>query len=271
MKKDNNSAPIGVFDSGVGGLTVVKEIIKQLPNENIVYFGDTARVPYGTKSKDTIIKFSMQNARFLLKSDVKIIVVACNTSSSIGLPTLRLHFKVPIIGVIRPGAKEAIKQTKSKKIGVIGTKTTILSESYERELKYQDRSMKVVTQMCPLFVPLAEEGWVNNKVAMDIAALYLRPLKRSKIDTLILGCTHYPLLKNVIKKVMGPRVNLVDSAQRTAKEVKSLLIEKGILNNSTRKPRYDFYVSDEPQNFIKTGQRFLGRSLGHVDRLKWNV
>ncbi len=271
MKTTGQQKAIGVFDSGVGGLTVVKELIRQLPGENIVYFGDTARVPYGTKSKDTIIKFSVENVKFLLKFDVKLIVVACNTASSIALSSLMFHFKIPIVGVIRPGAKEAVRLTKNKRIGVIGTKTTIQSESYEDEIKRYDKSIKVISQSCPLFVPLAEEGLIRDSVTKEMALRYLEPLKKAKVDTLILGCTHYPLLKYIIKDVMGSGVNLVDSAHQTAKEVRGLILEKGLVNSLKVIPRHDFYVSDEPYNFIKIGRRFLGKALKHVERVKEDV
>lgn len=271
MKAAGQQKAIGVFDSGVGGLTVVKELIKQLPGENIVYFGDTARVPYGTKSKDTIIKFSVENVKFLLKFDVKLIVVACNTASSIALSSLMFHFKIPIVGVIRPGAKAAVRLTKNKRIGVIGTRTTILSESYEDEIKRYDKSIKVISRSCPLFVPLVEEGLISDSVTKEMAQRYLKPLKKAKVDTLILGCTHYPLLKYIIKDVMGSGVNLVDSAHQTAEEVRDLIFEKGLANSLKEIPRHDFYVSDEPDNFIKIGRRFLGKALKHVERVKEDV
>lgn len=268
---NNQQKAIGVFDSGVGGLTVVRELMRQLPRESIIYFGDTARVPYGTKSKDTIIKFSIENVKFLLKFDVKLIVVACNTASSISLASLRFHFNVPIIGVIRPGAREAVRLTKNKRVGVIGTKTTIASKAYEDEIKYRDRTIRVMSKACPLFVPLVEEGWIKEKITKEIAKTYLTPIKKQKADTLILGCTHYPLLKGVIKQVMGDGINLIDSAYQTAREVNTLLSQKGLLNPSSEKPRYEFYVSDEPENFINIGERFLGKSLKHVERVKEDV
>jgi len=197
--------PIGVFDSGIGGLTVVKEIIKLLPYENLVYFGDTARVPYGIKSKETIIKFSLENTLFLLQQDVKVIVVACNTSSSLALPIIRRHFKIPIIGVIMPGAKEAVYATKNKKIGVLGTRATINSNAYEEEIKRLDSGMHVYSQACPMFVPLVEEGWINDSITTKVAEKYLGLMRAKGVDTVILGCTHYPLLKSKIQEVMGKR------------------------------------------------------------------
>jgi len=258
--------PIGIFDSGLGGLTVVKEVIKKLPNENVVYFGDTARVPYGSKSKKTVTRFSIENTEFLLKFRAKVIVVACNTSSSLSLNALRARFKVPIIGVIAPGVKRAIEVTKNDRIGVIGTKATIKSGSYIKELKRQDGNKKCTAESCPLFVPLVEEKWINDKVTRMVAGKYLRPLKKSGVDTLILGCTHYPLLKSVIKKVAGSGVRLVDSAEAVAKEVRELLEKKALLKKN-RGAKYKFFVSDEPTNFKIIGERFLGRKIAFIKQV----
>jgi glutamate racemase len=258
---------IGVFDSGVGGLTVVKELMRLLPGEKIVYYGDTARVPYGIKSKPTIVKFSLENILFLLKQDVKTIVVACNTSSSIALPVLKRHFKIPIIGVIGPGVKEAIYATRNKRIGVIATKATINSGAYERQIKRIDPSIKVFNQACPLLVPLVEEGWANQKATYNIADFYLRQLKKANIDTLILGCTHYPLLKNVLKKVLGSSVRLIDSAKQVAYETKHVLANEGLLNFRGVRPRHQFYVSDELQQFKKLAKNFLGRDIDNLRKV----
>ncbi len=260
------SRAVGVFDSGVGGLTVVKELIRQLPHENIVYFGDTARVPYGIKSKETIIRFSIENILFLLKQDVKLICVACNTVSSIALPVIRNHFKVPIVGVIAPGAREAVYATKNKRIGVIGTKATILSRAYEKEINSLDAKIRVISQPCPLFVPFVEEGWINERAVLDVAKAYLEPLRKAGIDTIILGCTHYPLLKPVIKKVMGGGVNLIDSAKQVATEVKQILTHDGLLA-SCRRPERSFYVSDGPGWFSGLAKRFLGHSIKNVTKV----
>ena len=264
-----NSArqPIGVFDSGLGGLTVVKAIMEDLPLESIVYFGDTARVPYGTKSKTTIVKFSLENVEFLLRFDVKCIVIACNTSSSWALPTLRKYFKVPIIGVIRPGAAAAVRQTKNKRIGVIGTNATIKSGAYDAAIQRLDPAIKVFTQSCPLFVPLVEEGWLGGNISRHVAQRYLQPLLRQRVDTLILGCTHYPLLASTIRQVMGPGVALVDSARQTANEVRGVLMGADTLSDSRRKPRYRFFVTDEPTQFNRIGHQFLGRAIGTVERV----
>jgi glutamate racemase len=257
----SDQRPIGIFDSGVGGLTVVGEIWKLLPAENIVYFGDTARVPYGTKSKETVTKFSVENVEFLMKHDVKLVLVACNTASSLSLEFLKRCFRVPIIGVIGPGAREAVSATRSGRIGVIGTNATVSSGAYEAAVKRIDKKLKVYAASCPLFVPLVEEGWIDKPVARDIAEIYLRPLKAKKVDTLVLGCTHYPLLKNVIKKVMGPGVALVDSAMEVAKEARELLDASGVLNKSRASGGHRFFSSDEPARFIRMGERFLKRRI----------
>ena len=257
------SKAIGVFDSGVGGLTVVKELLRQLPDERIVYFGDTARVPYGIKSKETIIRFSIENILFLLKQDVKLICVACNTVSSIALPEIRNHFRVPIVGVLSPGAREAVDATKNKRIGVIGTKATINSRAYEREIKMLDQNIKITSQACPLFVPFVEEGWIKERAVFEVAENYLRPLKKAGVDTLILGCTHYPLLKKVIKKVMGEDVALIDSAKQAACEVKQILAQTGLLESNAR-PQRNFYVSDGPAWFQGLAKRFLGHQVKEV-------
>ena len=259
--------PIGVFDSGIGGLTVVKALIEELPSESIVYFGDTARVPYGTKSKSTIVRFSLENVEFLLRFGVKCIVIACNTSSSWALPTLRKYFKVPIVGVIRPGALAAVRQTKTRRVGVIGTTATIHSGAYETALHRLDPAVKVFSQSCPLFVPLVEEGWLNGSISLEVAQRYLQPLMRQRIDTLILGCTHYPLLASTIQRVLGPRVALVDSARQTASEVRGVLLGSDTLCDRRTKPRYRFFVTDEPAHFNRIGHHFLSQVVGSVERV----
>jgi len=258
--------PIGVFDSGVGGLTVVKELIRQLPAEDIVYFGDTARVPYGIKSKETVIRFSVENTLFLLKYNVKLVCVACNTVSSCALPKIKHSFRVPIVGVINPGAREAVYATKNKRVGVIGTKGTIKSRAYEHEIRKLDPKVKVAAVACPLFVPFVEEGWLNQDVVLTVARHYLKPLKDAKVDTIILGCTHYPLLKEVIKEVMGEGINLIDSAKQVAIEVKKILSEEGLLNTRGR-GRADFFVSDNPQWFEELAGRFLGKPVKSVRKV----
>lgn len=255
--------PIGVFDSGVGGLTVVKELIRQLPAEDIIYFGDTARVPYGIKSKETVIRFSIENILFLLKHEVKLICVACNTVSSCALPVIKNHFRVPIVGVISPGVREAVYATKNKRIGVIGTSSTVKSRAYEAEIKALEPGIKVMSVACPLFVPLVEEGWNSTDVALQVARSYLKPLKSAGVDTVILGCTHYPLLKPLIKKVLGEDVTLIDSAKQVAMEVKKILNSEFLLAKGG-KGRRVFYVSDNPQWFSGLASKFLGQHLKNV-------
>lgn len=266
----SDKRPIGIFDSGVGGLTVTKEIIRNLPKEDIIYFGDTARVPYGIKSRETVIRFSIENILFLLKQDVKLICVACNTVSSIALPILKRHFKAPIVGVIVPGAKEAVYATRNKRIGVIGTRGTIRSKTYENEIKQLDPNIKITSAACPLFVPFAEEGWLSGSVVMEVARTYLKPLKDARVDTAILGCTHYPLLKPVIKKVLGKGVRLVDSAEQVSIEVKNVLKEAGMLSGIDKKGRHKFYVSDNPAWFSELAGRFLGEPARNAQKVDLN-
>ncbi|MBP7792564.1 MAG: glutamate racemase [Candidatus Goldbacteria bacterium] len=254
-----NNKGIGVFDSGVGGLTVAKEIMKQLPYEAIYYLGDTARAPYGSKTKDTIIRFSRENVSFLLKKDVKIIVVACNTSSALALKTLRKEFKIDIIGVIEAGARAAIDATKNKRIGIIGTKATINSGAYEEVIKKNDGKIKVFSYATPLLVPLVEEGWLNEKETVIILKKYLFFFADKKIDTLLLGCTHYPLLKNAIKKIM-PGVKIIDSAIEVSKTIGTILKDKNIMAARNNSRKTAFYVTDTPEQFNKIAGMFLDRT-----------
>ena len=264
MKKDK---PIGVFDSGLGGLTVMKAMMRHLPLEDIVYLGDTARVPYGTKSRDSIIRFSLENAAVLMKRQVKMIVVACNSSSSYALEALRERCPIPVVGVIEPGVSRAAETTRNKRIGVIATQATINSHSYERLISQKDSRLKVVSQPCPLFVPLVEEGWFKKAVTRQVAEEYLKKIRNSRADTVILGCTHYPLLKAVITDVLGPGVSLVDSALEVSKLVKALLLERRAARDTTRSPRYEFLVSDQPEHFQKLARRFLGYPIKNVKRI----
>ncbi|MDO8536329.1 MAG: glutamate racemase [Candidatus Omnitrophota bacterium] len=262
----SDARPIGIFDSGVGGLTVFSEVEKALPREEIIYFGDTARVPYGTKSKETITRFSVENVEFLMKHNVKLVLVACNTASSLSLDFLKRCFRVPIIGVIEPGARNAVNSTRNNKIGVLGTSATIISGAYEKAVKKISQKISVYSQSCPLFVPLVEEGWVGEDVTYDVVSIYLKGLKSKRVDTLILGCTHYPLLKNVIKKFMGNGVSLVDSAREVAKEAGAILDASGLLNENPGKRNHRFFVSDEPGPFIRLSERFLKREMKCVKR-----
>ena len=249
---DISSAPIGVFDSGVGGLTVAREIMRNLPNEHIVYFGDTARVPYGSKSKDTIIRYCRQIIRFLQTQNVKAIVIACNTASALALDTVEKEFDIPIIGVIKSGARTAAATTVNKKVGVIGTESTINSQMYNQFLGELDPEITVFGKACPLFCPLVEEGWLKDPVTEEVARRYLRELLEEGIDSLILGCNLYPLLRSLLRGIVGDQVNLVNPAYETAKELESLLQERGIANQGTKAPvkePYRFYVSDLADKF----------------------
>jgi glutamate racemase len=260
--------PIGVFDSGIGGLTVVKRIASTLPEENIVYFGDTARVPYGSKSNSTVIEYSIQDAKFLINKNVKAIVVACNTASSIALKDLTGSFQVPVIGMIEPGAQMAVKETREGKIGVIGTRATITNRAYSKEIKKINPSVEVHERACPLFVPLAEEGWINHKAVYEIAEEYLKELRNLKIDTLVLGCTHYPILSEVIQKVIGEDVTLIDSGIASAEAVKNELIRSDLQTNSFALGHQDFYVSDIPVKFKEVAELFLGREVKNVHKVE---
>jgi len=255
---------IGIFDSGVGGLTVLRELTRALPQEDTIYFGDTARVPYGTKSPDTVIRYSQEIASFLIKRDIKLLVVACNTASAVALPTLRRSLPVPVVGVIEPGAKRAAEVTRSGVVGVIGTSGTIRSSAYSRAIKRLNPEISVLAKPCPLFVPLAEEGWIDNDVTLMTARLYLEELREAQVDTLVLGCTHYPLLKKIIAEVMGPEVTLVDSAEETARTVASILQAKNMLRPPAELGNHHYYVTDVPAGFIRVGNRFLGGKLGDV-------
>jgi len=258
---------IGVFDSGIGGLTVVRSLIRELPHENIVYFGDTARVPYGPKSPQVVREYAQQDTEVLLKHDVKIIVVACNTVSAVAMDVVQKIARIPVVGVIIPGAEAAVQTTKKKRVGVVGTLGTIRSNAYANAMRQIDSSIHTFGQACPLFVPLAEEGWIDHKATELIAKEYLFPLTLEKIDTLVLGCTHYPLLKDVISKVLQNNVALVDSGEATALAVKRLLTDTGLLNTSKLKPNLQFHVSDIPHKFTEVGERFLGQKLGKVNRV----
>lgn len=255
--------PIGVFDSGIGGLTVYKALKEKLPNEKVIYLGDTARLPYGTKSKETIIKFSDGNALFLLTKSVKLIVVACNSASSYAIPYLQDKFDIPILGVIEPGAEAAVRYSKNK-IGVIGTAATIKSGAYEKSIKEKKPGAEVVSKACPLFVPLVEEGWIDHKVTRLVIEEYLLPLKDRGIDTLVLGCTHYPVLKGVIADVLGTDIMLVDSALTAAEKVFSILKSLGWIGDGKNRGEDEFYVTDFPDRFKKVGEIFLNRKIDKV-------
>jgi glutamate racemase len=255
---------IGIFDSGVGGLTVLKEIIKAIPQEDTIYFGDTARVPYGTKSPETVTRYSRQIASFLVNRDIKLLVVACNTASAFSLEALKETLPIPVVGVIEPGARRAAAVTKTGKVGVIGTAGTIRSSAYAKAIKRLNPEIEVITRACPLFVPLVEEGWVDNDVARLTARTYLQGLTAEGVDTLVLGCTHYPLLKKTIGEIMGQEVTLVDSAEETARTVNDILRNGSSLRPASEQGNHHYYVTDVPAGFIRVGNRFLGDRLGDV-------
>ena len=257
------NGPIGIFDSGVGGLTVFREICRLFPHEDIVYFGDTARVPYGNKSPETIIRFTVENINFLKKYNVKVIVIACNTASAV-LLDLKKKFRIPVINVIEPGARQALLVSRNKKIGVIGTESTIRSRTYEKVLQRYNPSAKIFTRACPLFVPLIEEDWIRKPETRLIVKRYLSGLKATEIDTLIMGCTHYPLLKPIIQKEVGKKIKLIDSARAVAEELEDLLKAKRLPLKEKRLSRYRFFVSDLTPKFRKIGERFLRRKLGKI-------
>jgi len=263
----NKYKPIGIFDSGVGGLTVLAEVMRLLPNENIVYFGDVGRCPYGGRSKETIIHFARQDIRFLLDHDVKYIIAACNSVSSVALETVKDEFEIEMLGVIVPGAIAALNYTKNNRIGIIGTVATIGSDSYAREIQKRNNKSKVFSLACPLFVPLAEEGYIDKKATYLIAEDYLKTLKDVDIDTLVLGCTHYPLLKKVIGKVMGEKVRLVDSAEETALAMAQVLKEKDLKREGNDDVTCKLYVSDVPDRFSDLVFKFLGSRMNNIARV----
>jgi glutamate racemase len=262
-----NSLPIGLFDSGVGGLTVLREVVRQLPRESTIYFGDTARVPYGSKSQEVIARFSLEIALFLTQEKVKMIVVACNTASAFALSALRARFDLPIVGVIEPGAQAALSVTRSGRIGVIGTEGTIESRAYTEAIHRIRSSAEVFGQACPLIVPLVEEGWLDKPVALEIVKEYLQPLLVHQIDAMVLGCTHYPLLKNLLAQVAGTGVRLIDSAEETARTVGRQLRELHLESPAGTALVRRYYVSDAPEKFEKVGQRFLGEAIPGVKRV----
>jgi glutamate racemase len=260
-----NSASVGVFDSGIGGLTVAKEVIRQLPHESVIYFGDTARVPYGPKSPETVRRYSREIAEFLRDEGVKSIVIACNTATAHALTVLRDEMDMPVIGVAEPGARAAVAATSGGHIGVIGTVGTIKSGAYERAIRALDPDVVITARACPLFVPLVEEGWTDHDATRLIAREYLEPMLAAKIDTLVLGCTHYPLLKPMLREVLGPRVCLIDSAEETAAEAARTLDAANLSAGADAEPVYRFIASDDPLQFLQLGQRFLGGAIEGVE------
>ena len=262
-----DNRPIAVFDSGIGGLTVLKEIIEQLPGEDIIYFGDTARIPYGTRSKETVIKYVLQSFGFLMTKDIKAIVIGCNTATALAIEEAKEQFDLPIIGVVEPGALAAASATKNESIGVIGTEGTINSNAYQRRIRQILPTADIIGISCPLFVPIVEEGWENSDVALIAAEKYLLELKEHNIDTLVLGCTHYPVLRYTIGKVMGADVKLINPAYETAKLTKNILKEKGLLNEKLDGGHYKYYVSDDPDKFKRIGGNMIRSQIGMVEKV----
>lgn len=260
------ASPIGVFDSGLGGLTVAAQIERALPGESLLYLGDTARVPYGVKSPETVLRYSQEICEFLLHHQVKAIVVACNTASAVALPQLQARYPVPVLGVIEPGAAAALSQSQSGLVGVIGTEATIKSEAYTKALQAKRADMQVMAKACPLFVPLAETGWAEHPITHQVAREYLGEWLDSDLDTVILGCTHYPLLKPVLQKTLGERVSLVDSAKETAKALKALLAEQGLLSAAQTPATRRYLATDAPDKMRQLAQQFLGHTLEKVER-----
>lgn len=261
-------SPIGVFDSGIGGLTVVRALMERLPFEDIIYFGDTARVPYGVKSRDTIRAFTRQITEFLLAHDVKLLIVACNTMAAVAIDEVRSLSTVPVLDVIDAGARAAVDIAR-KGVGVIGTPTTINSNAYARSIHALNPDVHVHSQACPLFVPLVEEGWLDNEVARLTAREYLKPVFVEQIDTLVLGCTHYPLLKPLLQEVAGPGIRLVDSAITVAEQTAATLERLGLHNPQRTAPEYRYFVTDIPLRFQTVGGRFLGRELARLEQVHW--
>lgn len=262
-----DNRPIGVFDSGIGGLTVLREILRELPEEGIIYLGDTARVPYGIRSPETVKRYSFENASFLVSRGIKMLIVACNTASAVSLNDLRERFNIPVLGVISPGARAAVAATRNKRIGVIGTEATINSSAYTREIKTLDPEVDVMGLPCPLFVPLVEEGLTDDEITRLVAKRYLNGLGDKGIDTLVLGCTHYPLLKGIISETVGRDIVLIDSAIETAKEAKRLLQGMDLGSKAGSLPMRRFYVTDAPERFISVGERFLGSRIEEIEKI----
>lgn len=263
------SHPIGVFDSGVGGLTVVRALMERLPFEEILYFGDTARVPYGVKSVATITAYARQIADFLLQRNVKLLIIACNTMAAVAYPAVANLATVPVLDVIDAGARAAVHATRTKAVGVIGTPATINSNAYARAIHGYDGEIRIYSQACPLFVPLVEEGWFDHPVTRLTVQEYLKPVLAEQIDTLVLGCTHYPLLKPILQEAAGPQIGLIDSAEAMASITANLLAEAGLATPRRSAPDYRFFVTDLPYRFQTIGEHILGRTLSHLEIVKW--
>jgi glutamate racemase len=260
--------PIGIIDSGVGGLTVAKEVMRQLPHEQIVYLGDTARCPYGPRTPEEVLKFTWEITQFLLEKQIKMLVIACNTATAVALEEIRSELRIPVLGVIHPGARTAIKNTVNYHIGIIGTEGTVKSGAYEQALKSINRKTNVVSLACPKFVPLVESGEYDGLVAERVVAETLAPLEGQDLDTLILGCTHYPLLEPLIKRVMGDRVNVISSGEETAREVSTILHHNGILNTTGEEPNHEFFTTGSKKIFSEIASQWLERPITHIEMVK---
>lgn len=263
-----HNLPIGIFDSGIGGLTVARALLARLPGESLIYFGDTARVPYGIKSVETISQFAGEITAFLLARRVKLLIVACNTMAAVAAEAIAGRATVPVLDVIDAGVREAVAATRNGQVGVIGTLATVSSAAYETAIRARDPGIRVYSQACPLFVPLVEEGWLDHPVTRLTADDYLRPLLARAVDTLVLGCTHYPLLKPVLKDVVGPAMRLIDSAETVAAQAQALLQAHGLERQDIAPPTHRLFVTDLPQRFQAIGERFLGRSLAPIEVVK---
>jgi len=262
--------PIGIFDSGIGGLTVVKQIMRLLPNENLVYFGDTARVPYGTKSKKLIQQYALEDAAFLNQFDIKFLVVACNSASATAVDLLKSTLTIPVTGVIEPGVSASLSTSRENRIGVIGTTATVSSNAYQDSIFEQNDQVEVFGQPCPLLVPLVEEGWIDDNITRLTIHKYLDPLLDNKIDTLILGCTHFPVIKDTVQQEIGSDITLIDSGEETAKVVQKMLQDLNISRNKDTKGQVEFYVSDIPGKFDEIGTRFLGQPVVNANRVDFD-
>lgn len=261
MKK---SQAIGMFDSGVGGLTVMKQVIAKLPHENIIYFGDTARLPYGEKSRETVVRYTIDSALFLLEQEIKVLVIACHTASSCALDKLQKIFNIPVIGVIEPGAEKAVNVTRNQRIGILGTKATVRSGVFQNEIQKRLPQAQVIATACPLLVPLVEEKFMSHSATKLIIQEYLDPLLEQNIDTLVLGCTHYPLLRPLIEEYVGKEITIVDPAVTCAEKVYDVLAQERVSHAS---PQYKWYVSDDPEKFRAIGQTFLGKPIEAVEKV----
>ena len=264
----DSQSPIGIFDSGVGGLTVFRAIERRLPRESMVYLGDTARIPYGVRSPATVQRYALECASFVRAKGVKTIVIACNTASAVAAAFLRERCSVPVLGVIGPGSRRAVEKTRNGRVGVIATEATVASGAYERAMLAIRTGLEIKSRACPLFVPLAEEGWLNHPVTRQVAEEYLAELRSSRVDTLVLGCTHYPILRPVIEETMGADINFIDSGLAVAEEVAKLLEERGLARRNGDSPSQEFYVTDSAARFRRVAELFLGRPLESVETVE---